>query len=210
MIEWIVIEKKGDRVVMKNKTIAGQIRRLLFILGTGVLAALIVAAALVWRYDIASGYTLHDILLSPDTIQVLQERGEKGQKGSFPRFVFNGLSLRYYDTDAKQWREQPVSLKEYQMLYEVIDNDQSIGNPSEDIANQFRTGYAATMSILTHSEKDSSTHSFQQIQFSSLGDYYRVELRQESQKSEQWAYFRHPAIFEKLIAIVSESSVKEL
>lgn len=165
-----------------NQLQKGQIRNLLILFTSGIVAALLVAALLLKYYGPSGRYSLKGTLLAPELLESLSFHDHKAH------FVFGGIEYAYYDLEKKQWKHVPVSLERYADFYHVIKKQESLPQMHEDVF-----GNPSKLILHTHIESGDSKKTFQEVQFSPDGNYFRVQLRDNS-PGNRWVYFYRPGI----------------
>lgn len=182
---------------MKNSlevSTKGRIGALLTVIGSAVLLGCLAAAFMVFYYGPSGTYLMKNVLLSPKVTEPWNGNP----------FYLEQISYSHWDSAAKQWRDQDVSLKQYEAFYELVNEDKSLSTSLPEVSEAFYRTHPSTLTLFIRSEKDSNSRSkpFQSVQFADRKDYFRVELHVDTPDEEmKWAYFFHPGI---------ENQVKEL
>ena len=93
----------------------------------------------------------------------------------------------------------------YTMFYDHVSNDVSIKDPPNDMRSQFSLPHTASFILYVKTESSAKWNEdakiFQETQFVDHGDFYRVELHEQT-TGEHWAYFFHPNIYNDVIKIM--------
>ena len=101
-----------------------------------------------------------------------------------------------------------VSNDQYRIFYNEIKADKSLTDVSDEIKNEFNKGHPLKLKILIRTESPASWQAlekvFQEINFSSHGNYFRVQLREsDSGADSNYAYFYHVDIYQKALDLFS-------
>jgi len=189
--------------MVENKEISKskQIQALVFVVGSGVAAALLLALFMLYYYNPSGMYQAGNVLLAPDSASTLRYIESNHGTRDAKRFVFGGIEFSYYDTIQKKWQRKDVDMNKYNEFYALVEGDKSLTDVDENVRRAFTSRYPATLSLTIHPENDTTAANnkvFSQAVFSEGSDYYRVQLRDQG-SSEGWAYFYHPGIFNNII-----------
>lgn len=192
---------------MVNKSQKQQIRNLLFVLGSGFLAALLLGLFMLKNYGPSGQYLVRDALLSPKMTKELNYNDYNSKTNGNSRFIYDHSEFAYYDETTKQLKKYTVSENNYQDFYQLISNDISILNPTESDIGRFSKGKPATLTLMVKTDSDASwqamTKTFQEVEIVNGGDYYRIELREQN-PSGKWVYFYHPNIYNEAISTLAQ------
>ncbi len=183
-----------------------ELRNLLLLLGVSILVAITIVAFLVIRFGPGSSLVVRNILLSPESIELLTAASPSKEAS---------IQFWRFEPKTKLAARSSVSLALYQNLFNKIAEDKSLSDVSSEDQNQF-SGYRVSRLVITVPPQGVSpvtkTITFtQEVHFLLGSDLYRVELNdpalnQPSNPSflnpsgsskSNWAYFRHPHIEEE-------------
>lgn len=174
-----------------------QIGNLLIILTSGILAALLIAGILLYNYGPSGRYEFKRTLIAPDLIESLSFTDSNSKTGGMSRFVFGGMDYAYYDAQDKQWKQTPVTFEQYANFYQAVGSKESLVNVEDAVVSLFNEGNLPKLIVMARTESDASWQdqkkTFQELQFSRDGNYFRVQLREDNRGSH-WAYFYMPGI----------------
>jgi hypothetical protein len=185
-----------------------EIRNLLIVLTGSVLCALLFGGLILKYYSPGGSYNAKNVLLSPEMTAVLSYADTNPKTGVKGRFIFDSLNFSYYDDVAKKWWHVPVNQLNYETFYKLVSSDSSPSGTHENIKKLFNQNHFSILNLKVRSDPrgsaEISTKTFQDIQFASQGDYYRVELREEGGQ-DTWAYFYHPGIYQESLQLFKGS-----
>lgn len=179
-------------------TTSQEIRKFLTVIGGAVLCAALLVWGLVHYYGPSGNYQLNRVLLSPDVLENLSYRDSSPGAGAMGQFVFDKVEALHYDADTRQYVRTEVPLAKYRTLYAAITDDVSVPDLDGMIAGLFTQGQLTRVFLkvkpagASHGN-DGLGRVFQELQFSSDGDHYRVEIREDNPQ-QQWAYFQRSYI----------------
>lgn len=151
-----------------------QIRNLLVVLFSGVLAALALGSYFLYYYGPSGVYVAQNVLLTSTTMEKIQ---------------ITDISFSHFDPQTSLLRKESISLDAYKEFYDQVAHDRSI--PAEQGTRHFLSKISALKLYVAPNQK-----LYQEIDFSPDGDYYRVQLF-EHNGLEPFAYFYHPGILLK-------------
>lgn len=178
----------------KNKK---DIRNFLLVLGSGVLLALI---AVFWMIRV-EGYDraiyVREVLLSPETMEAMSNRAVRVGGKEYVRYLVESVDYSYYDAKNGKWDMLTVDIAPYQALWKLTEGDRGSLQVEETVQKLFDDAKISTLAIYVRREmpyqKEGLNELFQQVQFPSKGDWYRVQMHDEDNKAD-WVYFYHPGI----------------
>jgi len=187
-----------------NESSYTQIRNFLTVIIGGALGGILIVMALLYAYGPSDTYKAQNVLLSPKVLEKLwYNTTSASTQGQMNRFSFKEIEFLYFEKDSPKYVTKPVPLSRYGKFYELVKGD--LGTvQNEALQKHFDEAPSATILIKATSNGGSArtiTENFQQVQFSSDGQSYRVELKDEDQ-AENWAYFTHDDIFNKVMKIL--------
>lgn len=160
------------------------IRNLMLLLAIGVTAAFLLAGLFLYNYGPSGRYAAQNVLLDPKLLTDL---------GSKKNLTFKSIEFNFYDDSKKEWKKLNIDINQYAKFYQLVANEKSLEDVSADVKSLFSSGKPATINIFVKS--DGVDKVFQEIVFAPQGNYFRVELRDQSAK-EQWAIFHYPQIYQ--------------
>ena len=165
-----------------NSSQRKQIRNLLAVLTAAVVAAGGISAWMLYHYNPSGIYGAQNVLLAPQLLGTVQE----SKRG---KVFFEGIQYIYPEGQSEKAISLPKEL--YEAFYKTIEGEQSLAQVPEDVLASFAKGKLARLILKIQTNGVSET--FQEVNFSSSGDYYRIQLRAEGQEGN-WLYFYHPQI----------------
>lgn len=175
--------------------------KLIAVLASGVLAAVLVTLFFIGFFGPSGRYVLTSVLLAPDVLQQLNYNDLNPKTGAMDRFVFDEIQVEWY---APMHEKTTLSIPQFKQLYLSINRDKNLASINPSIERAFLPASAATISIMVRTESNAewqkATKDFQQIQVAAVGGYYRVLLHEES-SSPQWVYFHNDDLLRELTAI---------
>lgn len=187
-------------------TKAKQIRKLLAIMISAMLAAILLAVGMLYRYNPSGIYLAKNVLLAPESLPSLRYSEGNQRLGTASRFAFSNIEFMYFDVKRGKWEKKAIEAELYSRFYEMIADRQSLGEVSQDIINLFNTGRHSLLTINVQqgsvgSDKDSVK--FLQASFAPEGDYFRILLRSHGTK-DHWVYFHYPGIYQNVLNLFTD------
>ncbi|MBA3957758.1 MAG: hypothetical protein H0X51_05115 [Parachlamydiaceae bacterium] len=187
-----------------NHSAKNQIRNLILVIFSAICGAFILSGVLLYQYGPSGRYMVRNALLSPDLLTTLSYNDTNIKTGGLSRFVYDGMVLSLPDSKSKQTREIQIDPAHYQLLYQQISSDTSLGTVPDSISTLFSKETPATLTIKvrteSHAEWQDESKAFQKLQFATEGNFYRIELHEEK-SPDQWIYFNHPDIYQKALKV---------
>ncbi len=191
---------------MTNHSASGHIRTLIIVMGGAILLALSLSIGMLYYYNPPGSYLAGNMLLDPNLLPSLRFSEAIKRGGDQTPFVFSGIEYTYYDQDLKKWNVISVDLNRYQILYHLIAMERSYVEISDQIKNSFLAPPPSTLSIkVRRANTIDTTSELLKIDFATDGDVYRISLRNDTAKNENFepfVYFYHRNIKEKAQEIV--------
>lgn len=185
----------------EKETAAKQIRNLLLVVSSGVVAAILLTVSMVYYYGPSGLYIARNVLLSPATMERLAYNDSNPDTGGLARFIFNNIEFTIYDVNVRKYQQLNIGIEKYQKFYDAVSSDRSIEDVTGDIISIFSIGYPSKLTLTVRAEQNGKsnavTKKFQEVQFAQDGDYYRVELLDQNAIGS-WAYFYHPKIYQEV------------
>lgn len=183
----------------KNK----EIRNLLFVIFSGILGAFAVALGMLYYYNPTGSYLAGNVLLSPESTQVIRFNDVNPKTGATSKFLFDQVEFTYFDAKLKQWKNLNVDQDKYVKLYQAISSDRSLDATDEIkiLFNKDPSKLILKIRSDTNVAANAITKPFIEVNFANDGDYYRIELHEEN-SLDTWAYFYHPGIYKETFNII--------
>lgn len=180
----------------RDPQVGRRIRALLFVFCGGMLAAVVLALSVLHFLGPTGSYTIRNILLSPDVAEHLSYiEAVNGSKG---HYVFDRIEFLHYNQQTGEWKRQSIKPEDYRRFYNLVLGDSSLTIVPEHVIGLFTRSNPSILSIVVKRDGISSNQeearAFQEVQILPEGDYYRVQVRQES-VAPSWAYFFHEGIY---------------
>ncbi len=182
---------------MAQPPVSKQIRNLFTVILSGVAAAIAFSVFFLYFYGPTGSYRIEQVLLNPNVAKVLKYP-DVSPSGKQKTYIFDHIEFLYFNAGTNDWKSQNLSQKEYGEFYALIAGDKSLTLASDQLKNQFYEGNPAIISIVVREEGVPVDQVFQEIQLAKQGDHYRVQIH-EQQNLPQWAYFKHPGIYQKTL-----------
>lgn len=180
-------------VEIRNTNPKSEVRNLLFVLCSAVLAAALFGSVLIYYYGGISGYRLTNVLLAPDTLDRMS------YSESHIRYKFD--RIEFTEFDGRQWRQELVSPVQYRDIYSLLSSGTSI-EPSSSVLQLFQASDPYTLKIWVKPESTrifEGSKIFQEVTF--VQDHFRVELHEEG-SGPKWAYFYSKSIQPKISLLI--------
>jgi len=195
-------------LLKQNHTVKSQIFRLLSVIGAGVLGALAITGFLLYRYGPTGSYQASNALLTLDVIQKLSFVNDPHKEGkNASRYVFNDIIWYYQDENTRQWNKKNISLGQYEAIYQLLSKDKSLTDSIEEIQSEFMRAQPAALTLTVKQENNpqSSTMVLEEIQMIPHGNLYRIKLMKGGPEVEDWVYFEHPQIYQKVSQLINRT-----
>ncbi len=184
------------------------LRNLLLVLFASVCAAFFLTVYFIYNYGSTGQYRLTHVLMEPSLLSQLNYNDKDPKTGGTSRYSFNSIEFNWYDDQTKRWKKLQVDTEKYALLFSFLSGDLSIKEVTDPIRNLFNQTRTANLIFTVKTESSAqwqeNSKVFQETEFVHQGDYYRVELREQT-SGEHWAYFYHPDVFKKVLEIMVPS-----
>lgn len=178
-----------------------EIRNLFVVLGSGIVAALLVALLLLYYYNPTGRYYARNVLLDPQLTAQLSYMDTNPKTGGSSLFIYDSVEYSYFDAAVKRWQQQIISQEAYGQFYKAVSDDRSLASVPEDVVALFNQPLQPHLVIKVKTKSDSEWQSasktFIEVQLLTNSDYYRIQLRSNA-SAGNWAYFKHPQLLEEL------------
>lgn len=181
-----------------------QIKNLLMVLVLGIASAGTFAAILLYLYGPTGAYTLGNLIVAPTEIE--GQGVNKNTPEPSTRFIFDKIEFSYWSPQTRQWTTRPISLEDYGRFYDSYASDKSERATTEPTIAEFNQAPPLKLTLTGRFLTAGSglpSKIFQEIQFASEGDFYRVELN-EQKAGTQWAYFYHPRTYLEIMSLFAK------
>lgn len=188
-----------------NESSYTQIRNFLIVILGGTAAGFSVVLTLLYSYGPSDTFYAKNVLLSPDVLEKLwYTTSTASTSGERSRFSFQEIELLYFDQKNARYVSQEVPLQKYGDFYRLVDGDVGSSDNAK-LEQEFDETPTATILIKSSTNGTGTvtnvTDHFQQIQFSSSGNAYRVELKEDN-RDNRWAYFTHDNVYTQAMKIL--------
>lgn len=195
-------------LLKQNHTVKSQIFRLLSVIGAGVIGALAITGFLLYRYGPTGSYQASNALLTPDVIKQLSFVNDPHKEGkNASRYVFNDIIWYYQEENTRQWKKKAISLEQYEGIYQLLSKDKSLTESMEGIQGEFMQVQPAALTLTVKQENNpqSSMMVLEEIQIIPYGNLYRIKLMKGGPESQDWVYFEHPQIYQKVSKLLNRT-----
>lgn len=197
-----ICEWKGSKLEKINKK--KHITQVLAVLGSAVLSAILLVAAMLYYYNPSGQYLAENTLLSPQVAQQLHFSDLNPETAKDAFYVFSGLEFAYYDPSTQHVKRVNVNNSAYQSFYNMISTEKNVEPVTDEILSLFQPQNTSVLSLLVTLDiknTSSSIHKvFQKVEFAPKGNYYRIQLIGEK-KGVEWIYFYHPRIEDEVMRL---------
>lgn len=183
------------------------IKSLILLMSFSVACALGMSIFMVQKFGPTGAYEVKNALITPYLLENMSYNDVDTKTGAPTRFEFDKLLFTYTDSVSQKPVTVPVSLSQYRTFYETIISDISINDTTSLTALFDRPSpYKLVVKVKTIAENAAQKEAldFQEIEFASEGNFYRIQLREELNPQAQWAYYNHPDIRKKIFNIFVE------
>jgi len=192
---------------MYDGTRKSQIRNLIVIIGSGVIAALFLVFGTLYFYNPPGNYYTKNVLLHPDSVKSMRFSEGSSRKSGDQRFVIDDIEFSYFDQATNKVKVVKITMDQYAKFYALVDGEESIGIIPNETENTFNQTPVATLILKVRNESDSHSQgqskNFLVVAFLPQGDYYRIQLRTQTTQ-ESWAYFLHPGIYQQVLTLFNQ------
>lgn len=186
-----------------------QVRQLLFLLSSGVIAAIVVALGLITYYGPTGNFVVKSILISPETLKDLNYKAVNPETGKEDAFVFARLELMHFDNKDNKWIAKQLDFQKYQEFYQTIASQESVPQGEQVHEKTFLTSNPASLAIVVQSKEKKGTKEgdrvFQEVQLLPKEGLYRIELHQ-TYPLKTWAYFENDGLEEIVAGLIGGSN----
>jgi hypothetical protein len=165
------------------------IRNFLLVIGSGVLIACL---AVFWMLSIGGyekGMYVREVLLSPDTMEVMSNRAVRVGGKEFARYLVESVDYSYFDGRSGKWEMVALDIKPYTALWNEIEGDRGSMDVEQDVLKLFDDSKISTLAIYVRRE---------------IGDWYRLQMHDSDEKGG-WIYFYHPGIQSQILGFLKSN-----
>lgn len=175
---------------------ASNVRSLIILMFFSVACAFAIAIFSVQTFGPTGSYEVKNALITPYLLENMSYNDTDTKTGAETRFVFDQLLYTYRDTHAQKTLTKPITLQDYRRFYEVINGDSSIVDGGSNLETLFNDADQLVINVKTVTDDplQSEKKLFQEIHFAREGNFYRIELREDMNPQEKWAYYNHLGI----------------
>lgn len=177
------------------------VKSLILLMLFSVSCALAIAIFSVQKFGPTGAYDVKNALVTPYLLENMSFDEVDNRTGASTRFVFDQLLYSYQDPDTRQIRTVPLTMSQYRQFYDTISGDSSIVEGGAGLGALF-DGELSRLILKVKTVTDDPLQSeklvFQQIEFGTDGNFYRIELREQLNPPEPWAFFHHIGIKDKI------------
>lgn len=177
-----------------------EIYSLLFIILSGIIGALLLTLAMTLYYTTEGTYRATNVIIEPSLLSTIRYVDQEGGRGDKSSYVYDKITYLSLDTDTKKLQTVNLTSKQYDAIYSLLSGDTSMRDGAEAIEKQFSE--SSSLAFILKNAAHQSYYTLLRIEFSSDGNYYRVQLRGNGPK-DMWAYFSHPNISTQVSKIVN-------
>lgn len=192
-------------MICDKPSVKKQIIYLMGVLGAGLAAALALIGYLLYTYGPTGQYKAANVLLDPAVARNLAFSDTDFGRGKNNVFELDAIKFQYFEESSKQWRVDTLADWQYDDIYELLKGDESVPFPSQEMTEQFSLTQPSTLEFIVRQKLNPNASGeskvFISAEFIPKTDEYRVKLR-ASEGWQQYAYFVHPGVYQKLMAII--------
>jgi hypothetical protein len=175
-----------------------QIIQLLSVLLGAFFAAGVAMVWMVHSWSPIGTYLAKNVLIAPNVAEQMMISQYNRANREKNWVVFDRVVFTYFD--GKEYKIIKVGKDAYAKFYQLAGNDRSLPEVSQEIIKLFNNQANLVIEVRNKSSKERIATPFQELAFAAGGDYYRVELHQDS-PAGNFVYFHHPQIYNKARAI---------
>jgi len=176
-----------------------QIKQLIVVLAAAVSGGFLLTVLMIMFYGPSGNYIAGQTILSPQVIERISFNDTHPVTGKTVNFVFDHNEFVYFDYLRGDWRQQEVSLKEYDQFYRFISADKSLEKVSEEVFQLFQKPSPIALITSIRTDNSPAAKIFQVIQLTKE-NYFRVKLHGQEDEGK-WAYFYHPDLFKTTMTL---------
>lgn len=185
---------------MIEKDSRKEVKSLVLMLASSVVIAFIGVVALVYYIGQPGTYRLGQVLISPEVIKEISITDYDVKTGRGNPFLFDKIEFIKADFYDKGRERYSVNTAGYEEFYEQTRGLRSIPKISEETIASLLLIPPSTLTIFVRKKGEFESRTvFQEIEFFGDSDYFRVRLRQEEKKSQEWIYFKEPGIYKRVL-----------
>lgn len=191
---------------MERKVARTDIRNFLVVLGCGVLVAFLAVFWMVRVEGYERGIYVREVLLSPETMEMISNRAVKVGGKEFARYLVESIDYSYYNKG--KWDMATIDIGPYQALWAEVSGDRGTAHPDPEIVKLFDDQKVSNLAIYVRREmpyqKEGLNELFQQMQVPLQGDYYRIQMH-DNENTGTWVYFYHPGIQSEILEAIKKN-----
>lgn len=193
----------GAMAEIQDSSKVQQIRTLLFVFGSGIVVAFALAFFMLHYYNPSGSYEAKNALVDPAALADMRFSEPLVRGGDNTPYVFQEFEFTYYDYAAKQWKRLPIQLKDYAEFYALVAKDQSLASVPDDVKSSFNLDHPASLALKIRRENASQggSRDFIKVDFVERGNHFRIQLREQGDDGEGWAYFYHPDVYKQILQL---------
>jgi hypothetical protein len=177
------------------------IRNLLSVVGSAIFIGFLFSTLLLYKYNPSGQYIIQNVLVSPEILAGLNFNAANKKTGGTSRYIFDKIQFENGKNVGA------ISPPTYTVFFNQVKNAKSLSIVTDEVKNAFNRGQPIKLKILiktdSPAEWQANTQIFQEIDFSSQGDYFRVQLRESHTGSDNFAYFQARGIYAIIQSLVS-------
>ncbi|NGX60842.1 MAG: hypothetical protein K940chlam9_00314 [Chlamydiae bacterium] len=187
-----------------------ELQNLIILLGSSVFVGFVAVVGLLYYFGSSGTYLLRNVLISPDAIEKVPFQNKDSP------FVLNKIEFETVDMQGRQWGRYAVGLESYRAFYEMVENERSVAQLTDEMLNQFQTISPSTLTIFVQSRDTTRFQGdgwvFQQVEFLDNSDLFRVYYQRgvdgEGLPHEEWIYFFSPGILREVTELFAPTVTK--
>lgn len=177
------------------------IRNLVMVLGFALFASFAVTTWFLYAYGPSGRYLAKNTLVEPSVLPQLNYNDMDPKTNQMDRYQFDKIVYTFWNKQKREQGSIDIIIPQYEQFYNLVLNDDSLLNPPQEVIDAFRKAPPSRLEIKVRTEsnigyqKDSKDLTL--VEFAENVDYWRVELN-EADAVNQWVYYAHPKITEKV------------
>lgn len=166
---------------------------------SAVVVAMCVLSLMAWKVKTSGTYEAKALLISPKAIETMKEYHPISDREAY---VFNRVEFEILDAQGGHWLRRTIPVEHYVHFYEAVMANRSVADLSEETLQKFEERLLGRM-VVTLRPKDMPFGTegaeknlviFQEVQFSSGGNLFRISVEEKQGEPARWAYFENPQI----------------
>lgn len=164
-----------------------------------IMVAICVFSLMAWKVKTLGTYEIKSLLISPKAIETMKEYHPIPDKEAY---VFNRVEFEILDAQGGHWLRRTIPVEHYVHFYEAVVANRSVSDLSKEALKQFEERLLGRLIVTLRPKSlppgtegaEKNLIVFQEVQFASGGNLFRVSIKEKEGDPEKWAYFENSQI----------------